>query len=98
MTLSLEEAQREISAELRAIEIFLIEKNNAYGNSVSDPIRIFSKLSVLDGLRVRIDDKLSRIARGIDTEKVEEATDIDLIGYLILKRIHERREALKTVN
>jgi len=91
MTLSLEDTKKEISAEIREIELFLIAKNNAYGNSISDPIRIFSELSILDSLRVRIDDKLSRIARGVNREKIDEDTELDLIGYLIMKRIHEKR-------
>jgi hypothetical protein len=60
----------------------LIEKNQAYGNSALDPIRIFSKASAQEQLRVRIDDKLSRLARG--TNYADEDTIIDLIGYLFL--------------
>mgnify|MGYP003133194224 CR=1 FL=1 len=62
-------------------------KNAQYGDSVFQPVRIFSKADSQQGLRVRIDDKLSRLARG--DESIESDIDIieDLIGYLILLRI-----------
>ena len=65
----------------------LIEKNEQYGDSAFDPIRIFSPLGSDAGLRVRIDDKLSRILRGNDS--IESDIDVieDLIGYFILLRI-----------
>jgi hypothetical protein len=71
----------------------LIAKNQAYGNSFSDPVRIFSKATPEDGLNIRIDDKLSRIARG---QNAGEDAILDLIGYLILKRVLGRLEAKET--
>ena len=68
-----------------AIEELLLEKNRAYGNSALDPVRIFSKADPVEQLRVRIDDKLSRIARGHDY--ADEDTILDLIGYLVLLKI-----------
>lgn len=62
----------------------LCAKNAAYGNSAIDPYRIFSKASPIEQLNVRIDDKLSRIARG---HAAGEDVEIDLIGYLILKQV-----------
>jgi hypothetical protein len=65
---------------------FLIGKNKAYGASVANPIRIFAgNLSVLDQINVRIDDKLSRKARGGDYPGDND--ELDLVGYLILKRV-----------
>lgn len=63
----------------------LISKNRAYGNSAIDPVRIFSKADRLEQLDVRIDDKLSRIARGDGSG--DEDPELDLIGYLVLKRV-----------
>ena len=65
----------------------LVEKNEQYGDSAFDPIRFFSKLGPDAGLRVRIDDKLSRLMRGSDT--IESDIDVieDLIGYFILLRL-----------
>tara|TARA_Y100001972_G_C7467296_1_gene238132 strand:- start:86 stop:448 length:363 start_codon:yes stop_codon:yes gene_type:complete len=63
------------------------EKNAQYGDSAFDPIRFFSDLPPDAGLRVRIDDKLSRLMRGSDT--IESDIDVieDLIGYFILLRL-----------
>jgi len=64
----------------------LLEKNLKYGDSATNPIRVFSKASPVEQLNVRIDDKLSRIFRGDNSEE-DEDVDLDLIGYLILKRV-----------
>ncbi len=71
--------------ECERIADLLISKNKKYGNSALDPVRIFSTVDRLEQLRVRIDDKLSRISNG----SLEEDEDVvqDLIGYLILYRI-----------
>ena len=73
-----------IEAECDSICSLLLEKNLAYGNSVGNPINIFSQLPGIEQINVRIDDKLSRLKRG-STYGVEDTT-LDLIGYLILKR------------
>lgn len=82
-----------IVEECNAIANLLLTKNAAYGNSVFNPIRIFSKGDWLDMVNARIDDKLSRIARG--TAGGEDA-ELDLIGYLILKRVGLRLQAKAT--
>jgi hypothetical protein len=66
----------------------LCAKNKAYGNSALAPLRCFAKSDVKEGLAVRIDDKLSRIMRG---EEIGEDTVLDLLGYLVLWRVQERR-------
>lgn len=73
-----------IRAECDRIAELLIQKNTAYGNSVFEPVGVFAKGDWLDAVHVRIDDKLSRIARG---EAAGEDAELDLIGYLILKRV-----------
>ena len=78
-----------IDSECENIKQMLIAKNQAYGNSFADPVRIFSKATPEDGLNIRIDDKLSRIARG---QNAGEDAELDLIGYLILKRVLGRLE------
>lgn len=75
----------EIKKVCAEIEALLIAKNEAYGNSAADPVRIFSKVDALEQINVRIDDKLSRIARGNEFDG--DDTELDLIGYLILKRV-----------
>lgn len=66
----------------------LIAKNKAYSNSALDPIRVFSKSDRQEQLRVRADDKLSRIRNG-DTS---EDAITDLCGYLILMKIAQESE------
>jgi hypothetical protein len=77
-----------IAAECDAVKALLLEKNTRYGNSALDPVRIFSKSEPVEQIRVRIDDKLSRIARG--TGKETEDVEQDLLGYLILLRVAKR--------
>jgi len=52
-----------------------------------DPITIFAQGNAQDLVRVRIDDKLSRLKRGNDSIESDEDIVDDLIGYLILLRI-----------
>jgi hypothetical protein len=67
------------------IKNMLIEKNKSYGDSALDPIRIFSKADSDEQIKIRIDDKLSRISRG---SQYYGDNDIDdLIGYLILLKV-----------
>ena len=60
----------------------LVEKNQRYGDSAGRPVRIFSRTDDLEQLRVRLDDKLSRIARGAGEMAEDEDTVFDLLGYL----------------
>lgn len=78
----------DIRAECRAIEELLLAKNEAYGDSMLNPLRIFSKASPVEQILVRIDDKLSRLVRG---DAAGEDVVLDTIGYLVGLRIAERR-------
>ena len=71
------------------IAYMLIEKNIAYGDSALDPVRIFSKADAAEQLRVRIDDKLSRLTKG--TEYIGDNDIDDLIGYLVLLKIAKEK-------
>lgn len=75
-----------IARECDRIKAFLVEKNMAYGDSATDPIRLFSRADTVEQLLVRIDDKLSRVQRGTG-EYPGDDTVLDLIGYLVLLRI-----------
>lgn len=70
---------------------FLVEKNEQYGDSAINPVRIFSTASPEEQLHVRIDDKLSRLARGDDRLEADDDVVDDLIGYLILLKVSRRR-------
>jgi len=80
----------EILLECVQIANMLLEKNIAYGNSALNPIQIFAKIPPGDQIDVRIDDKLNRIK---NSQKYSGDNDIlDLVGYLILKMIHNKKE------
>ena len=74
-----------IESECDALKALLLEKNAAYGNSALAPVRIFSSADTAEQLRVRLDDKLARIMRG---NNAGEDVILDLLGYLILLRVH----------
>ncbi len=81
---------KETSNELRE---FLLAKNQQYGNSVGNPIRVFAKEhGTQELLRIRMDDKLSRLARGNDSMESDEDVIKDLAGYCILLLIAMREE------
>ena len=81
-----------VRGQLAKIEQMLLTKNEQYGNSALDPMRIFSRADAKQGIRVRIDDKLSRIARR--PPNVEESEDViaDLMGYLVHYQIADELE------
>lgn len=87
--LSIDAFKHGISEIIDKIEAKLLRKNIEYGNSVLEPLRIFSKANPIEQINVRLDDKLSRIMN--DCEKtIKEDTVFDFIGYLILKMIAEK--------
>jgi hypothetical protein len=83
--------QEEVHDVLQEIEDLLIAKNEKYGNSALEPLGVFSQLSAKEGLLVRIDDKLKRIKNG-SLDKDDEDVVNDLVGYLVLLKIHANRE------
>ena len=85
---STEELIKEVGRE---VVMLLLEKNKAYGDTANKPPKIFSKLSAKEGILARIDDKLSRIKTVGLNDKTED-TLIDLIGYLILYRVQDKKE------
>ncbi len=86
---SLDLAQQYIAEECDAIKELLLAKNLKYGNSATNPLRIFSKADPVEQIHVRIDDKLSRI-KTTGQSGPDEDTVKDLIGYLVLLRVAQR--------
>lgn len=82
--------REEVSSILDEIRDMLVSKNEKYGNSALEPIGVFSKLSPKEGLLIRIDDKLKRIKNG-SLDKDDEDVVNDLIGYLVLLKIHANK-------
>jgi hypothetical protein len=81
----MEKVEQAIRAECKFVEDMLVAKNQTYGNSVFEPIQIFSKTAWENQIKIRIDDKLNRIKKG--GEYPGDDTILDLIGYLILLRV-----------
>lgn len=79
----------EIQATCDEIKQMLLEKNKAYGDSALNPLRVFSRASPAEAILVRLDDKISRLARG---SAAGEDVILDLMGYLVLLRIAQKRE------
>ncbi len=75
----------DVDQVLHEIAQLLVTKNKKYGNSALEPSRIFSQAHAVEQIKVRIDDKLSRIRN----QNIEDDEDVlkDLIGYLVLLRI-----------
>ena len=83
-----QDAIRNVCDELKE---FLVAKNVQYGNSALDPVRIFSKASDEEQLRVRLDDKISRLVRGNDSIEADDDIVNDIIGYFVLWKVVSRR-------
>lgn len=77
-----------IAQECDDLKVLLLLKNSSYGDSAIDPVRIFSKADPVEQIKVRLDDKLSRLARG---SAAGEDVEQDLLGYLILLRVARRK-------
>ena len=88
----MQEFSIQVSNVLIEIKDLLIEKNLKYGNSALEPLGVFSQLSAKEGLLVRIDDKLKRIKNGT-LDRDDEDVINDLIGYLVLLKIHANQES-----
>lgn len=70
-----------ISETMKNLADFLIAKNKNYGNSALKPLKVFNNVEPTNGICVRIDDKLSRIANAKELRKNDL---VDLAGYVIL--------------
>jgi hypothetical protein len=79
-----------IMAECMSIQALLLQKNARYGNSALAPLRLFSTVDPIEGIKIRIDDKLSRL-RALAPGETEDV-ELDLIGYLILLRVARRMQ------
>ena len=74
------------------LKALLLDKNSRYGGSALDPMRVFSRADAVEQIKVRLDDKLSRLARGAGLDAADgEDVIADLMGYLVLLKIALRR-------
>ena len=80
------------------IKDLLLQKNEKYGDSALNPVRVMSQSSPVEQILVRIDDKLSRIKRGAGLLASDEDVVQDLIGYFILLKIALNNECKDSYN
>lgn len=85
MSYNEKEFEQKVRKVCNDIAELLIEKNKSYGNSALEPINCFYKGNAETAIKVRIDDKLSRIMRG--KEYGQDDTIKDLLGYLVLLKM-----------
>lgn len=83
--------ERTIERQCDEIKRMLLRKARSYGDSINEPVRVFSRADRQEALLVRIDDKLSRISKG--NGDLGEDTILDLVGYLILLMIARKGKA-----
>ena len=81
----LAQTQVDIATVCDEIKELLLEKNRLYGDSATNPVRVFSKADPTEAILIRMDDKLSRI-RNMNRDDSEDAY-LDLPGYLVLYRV-----------
>ncbi len=85
------EVQELIRKKCGEVADLLVRKNEGYGDSAMTPLRVFSRAPAAAGIRVRIDDKLSRIANQKEGQALDEDVEMDLIGYLVLLQVERQR-------
>ena len=85
------ESQALIAEVCNEFRDFLIQKNEQYGDSAIDPVRVFSNAEPDEQLKVRLDDKLSRLMRGDDRLEPDEDIIKDMLGYWILLQVIRRK-------
>lgn len=88
-------AQQKIAEMGIQVIAMLLGKNRRYGNSALDPLKVFAQdITSADKIRIRLDDKLSRIYRG-ENFTDGERPEVDMAGYLILLLISEYEEIMR---
>lgn len=75
------ESQKKISEICDSIKDLLLYKNEKYGDSALNPNNIFYKGDSTNSIKIRLDDKISRI-KNCDETRVNDVADVT--GYCIL--------------
>jgi len=87
------DTQIEISKVCDRVKDLLLQKNEKYGDSALNPVRVMSQSHTTEQICVRIDDKLSRIKSGAGLLATDEDVVLDLIGYFILLKVALDRDS-----
>lgn len=89
-----DETQHAIAMQGLILTLLLIKKNQRYGNSALQPMEVFAKgVTPRQRMGVRMDDKVNRLAKGLNNDDGEDALR-DLAGYLLLMLAGEQTGAL----
>jgi len=86
-------SQLEIAQVCDRVKELLLQKNEKYGDSALNPVRVMSKSDTTEQICVRIDDKLSRIKSGAGLLATDEDVVLDLIGYFVLLKVALDRDS-----
>lgn len=81
-----------IKEKCKKLEELLLHKNEKYGDSALNPLKVFSKANAVTGIKVRLDDKLKRIKNAGLVDATEDTLQ-DLAGYMILLMIAQEDES-----
>jgi hypothetical protein len=81
------ETQKKIGCVFDSMKQVVIEKNKRYGDAALAPRRIFSRLDAGEGIKVRLDDKISRIMN--NSGEIRKNDVADIMGYLALLSISQ---------
>jgi len=85
-----EDTGKKIRKVMQELTELLILKNEQYGDSALNPVGIFANGSAEELIRVRMDDKISRLAMGHDAIEKDEDIFLDLAGYCVLWMVAKR--------
>ena len=83
--------KKQIEQKCKELQDLLVDKNSKYGDSALNPLKVFSGCNASTGIKVRLDDKLKRIANAGLVEDTED-TLTDIAGYIILLMIAKDNE------
>lgn len=89
---TLSNTQRQIKQICEDVQAMLLKKNEKYGDSAINPIRLFSTASTVEQIYVRLDDKLNRIKQSNGKWTDDEDVIMDIIGYLVLLKIAKNND------
>lgn len=90
--------QDKIIEVTQAMQELLLEKNKRYGDAAVNPTKVFSKLDGADSIKIRLDDKLSRVRNSLEVRTNDVC---DIIGYLTLLLVAKgvtKEEILKLID
>lgn len=87
-----EQFEYALDETLSGLKALLMERRGSHGNSIYDPVGIFSSDSWRDKIRALVDLKLERVKNHRTEDSLNDSIN-DLMGYLTLYKVGEVFEA-----